>query len=150
VWTERASGTSSVEQFAPERSALSVLSVLSVLDLLPVVMVLASEIRVLEALATVVASRPFLDMQGSRRIATHRLNRAFDQLVQFASVKPDATTSRAIVDLDALAVGHDKLYGLAHRTEHGHAFLQIPGEVKGIVLRRDYRFLKAAHCAPAH
>jgi hypothetical protein len=107
----------SVEQVAPEGSALPVLA------LLTVAVILATEVRVLEALAVVVPSGLFLDMTGQSWGATHKLNRPFDQLVQFASIQPHASAGRAIVDLDALAIGHDEFYALADRTEHDNAFL---------------------------
>ena len=47
-----------------------------------------------------------------------RRGHAVDDLVEFATVEPHAAARRAVVDLDALALGHDEL-GLVDRTLHG-------------------------------
>jgi hypothetical protein len=36
-----------------------------------------------------------------------------DQSVEFTAVQPDATTIRAVIDFDALAVGHGQVHVLA-------------------------------------
>ena len=43
---------------------------------------------------------------------------AFDDLVEFASVEPDAATVGAVVDLDAGSVGHDESSGGTGRAFH--------------------------------
>src|SRR5690606_6714068 len=48
----------------------------------------------------------------------HRGARAFDQHVQLAAIQPDAAALRAVVDLDALAVGHGQLDVGADGTIH--------------------------------
>jgi hypothetical protein len=66
------------------------------------------------------------------------LRAAFDNLVQFASVEPDAAAFRAVVDLDALALGHHQVHvaartghaGLGH-TNLGHANLGHPSRDAG-------------------
>lgn len=113
------------------------------LALLTVTITLVTEVRVLEALSAVVAARSVLGW-GRRCSATaDKLNRSFDQLVQFASIQPDPTAGRAVVDLDALAIGHDEVHALADRAEQGEAFLWKVGGVTGIVCSGAYRFLSA-------
>jgi hypothetical protein len=46
-----------------------------------------------------------------------RRNAALDDLVEFAPVKPDTTALGAVIDLDSLSVGHDKL-GSVDRAKH--------------------------------
>ena len=43
---------------------------------------------------------------------------AFDDLVEFASVQPDAATLGAVVNLDTLPFGHDKVGFRAYRIFH--------------------------------
>jgi|TARA_R110000796_G_scaffold14299_6_gene46653 hypothetical protein len=44
---------------------------------------------------------------------------SFDDLVELATIEPDATALRAEVDLDALAVAHRQLSVFADRALHG-------------------------------
>ena len=106
----------SVEEVVQEGSALPVLA------LLTLAVILAAEFRVFEALEAVVPLGLLLDMTGHSSGATHKLNRPFDKLVQFTPIQPHALAGRAIVDLDALSIGHDEVYALADSTEHGTAF----------------------------
>lgn len=49
----------------------------------------------------------------------HRLlGRPLDDLVEFASVKPDPTALRTIVDFDTLAFRHDELHIFTYWTMH--------------------------------
>ena len=51
---------------------------------------------------------------------------AFDNFVEFTSIKPDASAFRAIVDFDALALAHDEIYR-AKRAKKSMAFLGRAG-----------------------
>jgi hypothetical protein len=51
-------------------------------------------------------------------ITTHLHNRSFDQLVQFASIQPNAPAGWAAIDFDALASGHDEVNVLEDRAGH--------------------------------
>src|SRR6056297_1985014 len=57
---------------------------------------------------------------GCRRDLLRRRRRALDDLVKLATVEPDAPAFGAIVDLDALTVGHDK-FASVDRALHGFA-----------------------------
>jgi hypothetical protein len=59
--------------------------------------------------------RPDTGSVGTRYITG--IDRALDDLVKLTAIKPHAATLRAIVDLDAQAVGHDKIDG-THGTLH--------------------------------
>src|SRR5262249_42592187 len=59
--------------------------------------------------------------RGARR-CTHG---AFQKLVQFAAIEPYAAALRAIVDLDALAIGQGQHGIRANRTFHGRGLRDL-------------------------
>jgi len=61
---------------------------------------------------------------GSLRCRHLGSSAAFDDLVQFATIKPNATALWAIVDFDALAVTHNKR-DLANRARHSNGWVHI-------------------------
>jgi hypothetical protein len=63
-----------------------------------------------------------------RHLGSHA---AFDDLVQLATIKPNAAALRAIVDLDALAVTHDKR-DLANRAWHSNGWVHIGSPLNGL------------------
>src|SRR3546814_16786383 len=61
------------------------------------------------------------DLRRGRHRGRHRrrgLFGAFDEAVEFAAVQPDAAALRAVVDLDALAIGHGEVQVVAGGTLH--------------------------------
>src|SRR3546814_6747329 len=61
------------------------------------------------------------DLRRGRHRGRHRrrgLFGAFDEAVEFAAVQPDAAALRAVVDLDALAIGHGEVHVVAGGTLH--------------------------------
>jgi hypothetical protein len=45
---------------------------------------------------------------------------ALDEAIEFAAVEPDAAALRAVIDLDALAVGHGEVHVVAGGAQHGN------------------------------
>ena len=118
---------------------------MTVLHLLPVTVALVTEIGVLEALVTVVTlwlGWRLAQVRERGASSTHRLHRAINQLVQLAPIEPHATTGRAIINLDALAIGHHEFDAFANRAQHGNPSNEAQGGVKSIVGSTPYRFLK--------
>lgn len=115
------------------------------LPLLPVAMVLVPEIGILETGVPAVALRCCRRLALARErgaSSTHRLHSAINQLVQLAPIEPHATTGRAIINLDALAIGHHEFDAFANRAQHGNPSNEAQGGVKSIVGSTPYRFLK--------
>jgi hypothetical protein len=61
---------------------------------------------------------------GSLRCRHLRSSAAFDNLVQLATIKPNAPALWAIVDFDTLAITHDKR-DLANRAWHSNGWVHI-------------------------
>src|SRR5690348_1743868 len=67
-----------------------------------------------------------------------------DQSVEFTAVQPDATTIRAVIDFDALAIGHGQVHVLAGGAQHGSG----PRNVRRRSVRRGGS--SARDAPPAH
>src|SRR5687768_4015395 len=112
---------SEVEQLAEQALLLFV----PVVVLAPVAGIIVA-VTVILLVPVVVAGRRG---RGTRRFGWRRLRdngrRALDDLVELTAIQPHAAALRAVVDLDALAVGHDQ-GDVAGGTLHGVAPVWIP------------------------
>jgi hypothetical protein len=103
---------SSVKQFLPERAAPA---------LLPMGIVVVAVVVVMLWLTM---TKPFAriwdrrDASQSRCAISFSLNGALDYFVQLASIKPNTSTRRTVVDLDTLTFRHYQRYGFADGAKH--------------------------------
>nr|WP_231971795.1 hypothetical protein [Sulfurifustis variabilis] len=109
VRKERRRGLVEVEEI-PEEPAAS-LSVATAMTIVVPVAIVA--IPVVVSIPIFTARR-----RGGRCRGGGRFRRPIDQFVELAAIQPDPTAFRAIVDLDALSLGHQKIRFHAHGAFH--------------------------------